>query len=183
MRLTCRVRSRVSVKRQDLGTLGGTNSEANDLNDSGQVVGSSQLAGTTTERAFFWTAADGMIDLYPLTGMTTATAINNLGQVIGDDRVATLLTDRAPIANAGGPYTGVKKKRVAFDGSGSSDPDGDVLTYVWNFGDGSAPATGANPTHEYSAWGTYTVTLTVSDPAGLAASHTTTATIAPPRRT
>lgn len=42
------------------------------------------------------------------------------------------------------------------------DPDGDTLTYLWNFGDGNT-STSANPTHTYSAEGTYTVDLTVSD--------------------
>ena len=50
---------------------------------------------------------------------------------------------------------------VTFDASGSSDPNGDALTYIWDFKDGSA-ATGATPTHSFSA-GTYEVALTVSD--------------------
>jgi surface protein len=50
---------------------------------------------------------------------------------------------------------------VAFDASGSSDPNGDALTYTWDFKDGSA-AMGATPTHSFAA-GTYEVALTVSD--------------------
>ncbi len=50
----------------------------------------------------------------------------------------------------------------AFDGSGSSDSDGTVTSYAWDFGDGST-GTGATPQHAYSAGGTYTVSLTVTD--------------------
>ncbi|MEK7315590.1 MAG: putative Ig domain-containing protein [Candidatus Eisenbacteria bacterium] len=86
--------------------------------------------------------------------------------------------NRAPLALDGGPYTGVAGIAVSFNGSGSSDPDGDVLTYSWNFGDGGS-ATGATPTHIYAAGGLYTVVLTVADngtPA-LSDNSTTSATI------
>lgn len=51
---------------------------------------------------------------------------------------------------------------VQFDGTGSSDPDGDALSYAWDFADGNT-ATGEMVTHTYSATGTYTASLTVSD--------------------
>ena len=49
-----------------------------------------------------------------------------------------------------------------FDGSPSSDPNDDSLTYSWNFGDGSS-GSGVNATHVYDSPGSYSVTLTVSD--------------------
>ena len=60
------------------------------------------------------------------------------------------------------PISGVTPLLVSGDGSGSSDPDGQVLTYAWSFGDGTT-ATGVAPQHTYTQRGTYIVTLTVSD--------------------
>ena len=85
-----------------------------------------------------------------------------------------------PIADPNGPYTGFEGQPVTFDGSGSFDPDGGVITqYDWDFGDGNT-GTGVNPTHTYLAAGPYTVTLTVVDDEGaISAPATTSATIAP----
>lgn len=77
--------------------------------------------------------------------------------------------NNAPTANPGGPYLASINSNVAFDGSGSSDPDGDVLNYAWNFGDGQS-GSGISPVHSYTAAGVYIVSLTVTDPYG--ASHT-----------
>jgi hypothetical protein len=67
-----------------------------------------------------------------------------------------------PTANPGGPYQGATGQPISFDGSASSDPDGDNLSYAWDFGD-TGNATGATASHVYAAAGAYLVTLTVTD--------------------
>jgi hypothetical protein len=80
--------------------------------------------------------------------------------------------NQPPVAAAGGPYT-TNTGTVSFDGSASSDPDGDALTYSWDFGDG-ANGSGARPTHAYRTTGSYTVRLTVTDAKGSASSPAST---------
>ena len=81
-----------------------------------------------------------------------------------------------PVSNPNGAYTGTVGVAITFDGSGSNDPDGTIVDYSWDFGDGTT-GSGVMPTHAYSANGSYTVTLTVTDDAGDTGTDTTTATI------
>jgi uncharacterized repeat protein (TIGR01451 family) len=73
------------------------------------------------------------------------------------------------------PTSGEAPLRVSFDATASSDPDGTIESYIWDFGDGST-GSGETTSHEYTSAGTYTATLTVTDADG-AATDTTTATI------
>ncbi len=85
----------------------------------------------------------------------------------------------APTADPGGPYAAEPDQLIAFDGSGSSDPNEDSLTFSWDFGDGTL-AEGAMPTHSYAAAGVYTVSLVVNDGEFDSLIATTTATIEDP---
>ncbi len=82
----------------------------------------------------------------------------------------------APTARVNGPYSGAVNAAISFSSAGSVDSDGTIRSYAWNFGDGTTSSS-ANPTHQYSAEGTYQVTLTVTDDGGLSDSATTTATV------
>jgi PKD repeat protein len=66
------------------------------------------------------------------------------------------------------PVAGPAPLNVQFTGSGSSDPDGDAITYAWDLdGDGGHDdATAANPSFTYTTAGTYQVTLRVTDARG-----------------
>lgn len=76
---------------------------------------------------------------------------------------AYLYTNKPPTAHftesAETVYTG---EAIAFNASESDDPDGTIVSYVWDFGDG-ANATGVVVEHDYDDDGNYTVTLTVTD--------------------
>jgi PKD repeat protein len=99
----------------------------------------------------------------------------NFGQCFGVH--AELDPNRPPVAQAGGPYCGPPLAPIAFNGSASSDPDGDPLTYHWDFGDGGT-ATGPTPSHTYASGGLYSVILSVSDSLATVA-DTTTALVGP----
>ncbi|MBL7190445.1 PKD domain-containing protein [bacterium] len=72
-----------------------------------------------------------------------------------------------PIAAAGEDIF-TNNPAISFDGSASGDADGDALTYIWDFGDGSPAGKGVKQTHNYGKGGRYPVILTVDDGAGLA---------------
>src|SRR5207249_5998719 len=67
--------------------------------------------------------------------------------------------------------------------STSSDPDGTIASYSWNFGDGTPASTLQNPSHTYGAGGSYTVTLRVTDNQGAqSALASQTFTVTPPNQ-
>lgn len=82
----------------------------------------------------------------------------------------------APTAIANGPYSGAEGSVVIFSSTGSSDSDGSIVSYLWNFGDGNT-STNANPSHTYSTAGVYSVILTVTDDGGETGQATTSADI------
>ena len=71
-----------------------------------------------------------------------------------------------PIADAGPDQTSLIGVTVTFDGSGSIDSDGFIVSYEWNFGDSFAIETGQVLEHSYTETGVYNVTLTVTDNEG-----------------
>jgi PKD repeat protein len=74
----------------------------------------------------------------------------------------------------------VSNLAASFDGSTSTDSDGTIASYAWNFGDGQT-GSGATVAHSYAAAGTYTVSLTVTDNKGATDTVTHPATaVAPP---
>lgn len=174
-----------------LGTLaGGLSSGAYDINDFSEVVGYSQ--STYGNRAFVWDETTGMRDLNELvatTGwiLTAAYAINNAGDIVGIGTLdgkphGFLLTtgtlpppppvvNHAPVAVATSDVSSGKVSlSVNFSAADSSDPDGDTMTYSWDFGDGTTSTEMIPPTHVYSTVDTFIVVLTVTDDGGMTGS-------------
>jgi len=79
-------------------------------------------------------------------------------------RIRFTLDNVAPVASAAAtPEAGSTPLLVQFSSDGTFDPDGDPVVLNWDFGDGSAPSTAANPDHVYTNVGSFTATLTVTD--------------------
>lgn len=126
------------------------------------------------ELTFTWNFGDGNggtgadpIHMYGSAGNFEVTLVVNDGTVDSEPSfttaaIAAPATNEPPTAMPGGPYEGQPGVAIVFDGSLSSDPNGDLLTYFWDFGDGGM-GDGVETTHIYDAPGIYTVSLTVSD--------------------
>jgi PKD repeat protein len=139
-------------------------------------AGSSDPDGSIA--SYNWVFGDGATSTqanpthsYAVAGSFTATltVTDNQGATASDQAAVTVAGagggNQAPVANAGGPYSGTAGAAISFSSAGSSDPDGSIATYSWDFGDGGN-STQQNPTHSYAAAGGYTATLTVTDNLG-----------------
>ncbi|HOC77199.1 MAG TPA: PKD domain-containing protein [Methanofastidiosum sp.] len=85
-------------------------------------------------------------------------------------------TNNPPQANAGANKTSKVGQSISFNGSGSSDSDGSIISYAWDFGDGDS-SIGSVVSHTYSAAGAYTASLTVTDNDGATDTDTVLVTI------
>jgi len=159
--------------------------------ESGTKLSNGEITHTTRKAvdgsgnvsfSFKWTAPSsaGTVTMY-----AAGLSANGDGGTGSDGTKATTLSvkvesappqNQPPVAKPGGPYSGTVGVAVAMDGSGSSDPDGTIASYDWDFGDG-ATGTGAKPSHTYASAATFTVKLTVTDDKGAKNSKSTTADI------
>ena len=162
----------------DLGTLGGDYSYPSAINNLGQIVGDSALPDGSSH-AFLWQNGS-MVDLNTLLPagsgweLVSAELINDAGHIIGFgvlngvSQVFVLTvggtSNLAPVAATPANVATDCQTPVTLDGSASSDPDGDVLSFEWSEG---TTVLGTEPMLTASfGLGLHTVTLKVTDPCG-----------------
>ena len=99
----------------------------------------------------------------------------NVADYVNPANLGCITQGQLPIANPNGPYVVVTGNSVNFSSAGSSDPDGTIVSYLWDFG-GNSTSTLANPTVTYSLpfAAKFLVSLTVTDNSGNTATATTT---------
>lgn len=108
----------------------------------------------------------------------TVTRIRYTGSVDNDPPKARLEVENEVVDDESGTVQPFElEEEVFFDGSGSSDPDGDPLTFRWDFGDDSDGSDEERPVHTYRTPGEYFVTLFVTDSAGHIQQDTTTVVV------
>ena len=137
---------------------------------------SSDMDGTIA--SYQWELGDGttgsgsqISHAYALAGtyQVILTVTDDQGATATD--TASVLVNTPPVAIAAPVALVLLGQPSLFDGSGSSDADGTIATYGWNFGDGMT-GSGVSPNHTYTTAGTYEVTLVVTDNAGATATAT-----------
>lgn len=141
---------------------------------------SSDPDGTIT--AYLWDFGDGntgtganVVHTFASAGayIVTLTVEDDDAETASESK-AILVTEpgnQLPVASftASPPGSFLIPAEIDFDASASYDPDGSIVAYAWNFGDGDT-ATGETVSHTYTSYGTYTVILTVYDDNGAPAS-------------
>ena len=115
-------------------------------------------------------------------GDPLATGYTNYGSLGNYALSASFTTPigSAPTAQvAASTVRGSAPLTVSFSGAGSSDPDGSITAYDWQFGDG-ASGSGVSVSHTYTTAGSYSAQLRVTDNSGLSASSAVTITVDAP---
>jgi PKD repeat protein len=125
-------------------------------------------------QSYTWNFGDGQTGMgvvishtYTATGTYPVTlTVANTNLQATDTTTATITApNQAPAAVIETYLISKDGRSYRFDGSKSTDPDGQIASYDWNFGDGST-GTGAVVEHHYTATGHYSATLTVTDDKG-----------------
>ncbi len=137
----------------------GTDPNANTLSYS-LLTSISEMNISSATGLITWTP--GTPGLYDVIVQATDGNSGTDSQSFTIDVIEIITPNQPPIADAGGPYSEIVGQEISFNGSGSSDPENDPLSYTWDFGDNTT-GSGAKPVHAYSNSGIFLVTLTVDD--------------------
>lgn len=155
--------------------------------------GEGSTAPNSTISLYHWDFGDGATatgvnssHIFPIAGTftTTLTVTNSEGLT---DSISTPIIVTSPPQEenlppqaifSATPTSGNAPLTVTFDASATTDPDGTITNYAWQFGDGSS-GSGVTATHTYTNLATFTATLLVTDNAAAQSSFSTTITVAP----
>jgi hypothetical protein len=107
--------------------------------------------------------------------IATLTVSDNVG-AMGEQSQVVNLTNTPPMATFTASCVWLE---CNFDGNGSSDPDGTIVSYSWSFGDGQS-ASGSAVSHAYTVKGVYVVGLTVTDNGGATHTYSASQTVVSP---
>ena len=135
--------------------------------------------------SYFWDFGDGTNETGVIANHTyindgvytvTLTVTDDRGATASAKAIKTVLS-RSPIASfTESAEIVLTEETIYFDASGSYDPDGTIVSYLWDFGDGTT-SRGVTVNHSYTDNGTYKVTLTVTDDDGAVGSTQATKTV------
>ncbi len=157
--------------------------EINRLNASFDATDSSDADGSIS--SYEWDFGDGTTGTGKLVDKTFAqegtytvvlTVTDNRGATAQVSRDVSVQPNRLPTAAFEATANDLA---VAVDATQSSDPDGTITSYDWDFGDGTT-GNGKQGTHSYASSGTFTVTLTVTDSDGAIATKSADITVTEP---
>ena len=109
-----------------------------------------------------WRRGNALALVFTGTGERRASSVDGNAAPVLHMAYTTPTGNTPPVAAFTSACSGLS---CTFDGSGSSDAEGSIAGYAWNFGDGTT-GSGVQPTHTYATAGTYTIALTVTDAAG-----------------
>ncbi|MEK7561126.1 MAG: S8 family serine peptidase [Patescibacteria group bacterium] len=159
----------------------GPDSIASDADNNGQqnviLDGSASYDPDGTITAYSW-KEDGIVlgttavlsHAFAVGAHTVTLIVTDNASVESQDNViVTVRSNQAPTASAGPDRTNIAGSAITLDGSASSDPDGAIVRYDWDFGDGTTAEGNAIVNHTYVTIGTYTAVLTVTDNGGTTA--------------
>ena len=150
-----------------------------------QVDASSSYDSDGTIISYVWNWGDGSAygsgvtasHTYALAGLYTITLTVTDDDGATDSVILSSPPPPPPPPVAKFTYT-IVSMMVSVDASTSYDPDGTIVSYAWNWGDGSPDGSGVTASHTYlEVFGTYTITLTITDDDGLTGSMTRSITI------
>jgi PKD repeat protein len=137
---------------------------------------------------YYWNFGDGTNSSEPNPAHTyTTTGTFNVNLTVTDiagysntKSISINVINKPPVASfTANTSSNLIPATYSFDATASTDPDGPIASYSWNFGDNTT-GTGVTTSHTYEAAGTFPITLTVKDSGGLASTKSLSVTVVDP---